>query len=124
MSIFKNYFRFGRHKPSGRAVGVGSRATTLGGHHPLLHISLQFVAIVMGIFAQPVVVQARHGGATAIDFSFAKSGWIVASLVIAIVVFPGAYRPQNPSPQPRFVQFCVLFGAGIGWQAIFDTVVK
>ena len=124
MNIVRNYFRFGRPRSTGRATALSGSLTPQPGSHPLLPVMLQFAAIVFGVFAQPLAAQVRHGNASAVDFGFVTTGWFIISLFIAVIVFPGAYRPQSPSPQPRFVQFCVLFGAGIGWQAIFDTIVK
>lgn len=124
MSLFRNYFRFGRPRLTGRARALSAAATPLQGSHPLLPIKGQFLAIALGIFAQPLAAQLRRGSDPTIDFSFASFGWLVGSVVLAIIVFPAAYRPQAPSPQPGWVQFCVLFGAGVGWQATFDTVVQ
>jgi len=124
--LFQRYFTFGR-APRNQFAGIAARAPTVEtppGEFPLLGVAAQFVAIAAGIFAQPLAAQARHNGGDTINFHFLTTGWFVASLVLAIIVFPGAYRPQAPSSQPRLVQFCVLFAAGIGWQATFDSLIR
>ena len=121
--VTARYFSFGR--PS---VPRGARAMSDTPQppptFPLLAIGWQYLGVLLGIFAQPIIVQRKKGGPSDIRFDFASIGYLVASIVVAIVIFPGIYRPMPPATHPRFVQFCILFGAGIGWQAIFDSVVK
>lgn len=83
----------------------------------------QYVALVLGIVVQPYLEHFRTKGSWTFDWSSAW-GWALFALIAGLIVFPSAYRKSFDSGQPKFVQFCVIFVAGIGWQALFLAAVK
>jgi|GEM_PF-3205484 len=115
-----DYFSFGR---SGN--GGSGRAEAMGGSQPtqyrLLNVYVQYLAVAAGVALQPLISQMLKGAT--IDLTYLTSGILFGSLAIAMVIFPGAYRP-SVATTPRFVQFCVLFGVGIGWQAIVQSMLQ
>ena len=100
---------------------TGRTQAFAGDGYPVLHVLLQLVAVALGVFAQPVLTHYRQTGQIEWDFSW---GRLLIAFVIAAFVFPGAFKPATSSPQPPLVQFCVLFGSGIGWIAVFDAITK
>lgn len=118
--VFRYYFRFGRRPPQ-RDLQSDTEFQIEG--HPLLMIWLQYIALFLGILAQPIIVQLKTNELNGINFEYISWHWAIISLILACLIFPGVYRPQNPSPHPRLVQFCILFAAGMGWQAMVNSLI-
>jgi hypothetical protein len=116
-----NYFSFGR----ARSTAAGGKAIAMSAEsapsHRLLNVGLQYAAVALGVVLQPVIAEMLKNQAPTLHFLTSARVW--GSLAIAMLIFPGAYRP-NQATTPPFVQFCVLFGAGVGWQAIVQSMLK
>ena len=87
---------------------------------PTLHVIPQYIALVLGIFIQPYFDQYRTTNQWNVDWSHAI-GWAIFSALVALFIFPSVYRKSFDSGQPIFVQFCVIFVAGVGWKTVFST---
>lgn len=111
------YFDLQSHQ-RGKAVAQGAPAEGSGA---TLHVFPQYIALVLGIFIQPYFDQYRATNQWNVDWSHAV-GWAVFSALVALFIFPTVYRKSFDAGQPIFVQFCVIFVAGIGWKTVFTTV--
>jgi hypothetical protein len=122
MQLTERYFQFGRRAAAASDPSVLTPAPTptpTPGTYPLLSIVAQYGALALGVFVEPLLHHLRKGGG---ELTWQWSH-VLLSLAVAMLLIPGAYRPQSPSPQPRFLQFCVLFAAGVGWRATFDRLI-
>ena len=80
----------------------------------------QYIALVLGIMVQPFLEHFRATGEWTFDWATLLK-WGLFALIAGLIIFPSAYRRAFDVGQPKFVQFCVIFVAGIGWQALFAT---
>lgn len=97
----------------------GSRAVHAGGAPPSW--IPQYIALVLGIIVQPYLQKYMSTGAWDITGLW---GWIVASLIIAVMAFPAVYKQSFDATQPMFIQFCVIFTTGTGWQTLVSSAFK
>lgn len=80
----------------------------------------QYLALLLGILVQPFFAEFQSTG----NWSFAGfGGWVFGSVIIAICIFPSVYRSALDPDRPIFVQFCLIFVAGMGWQSLFQTAL-
>lgn len=95
--------------PSSR---ITARASS-GGNY-----AAQYIALVLGIVAQPFLETFRATGQW--DYS---TGYLVSrtifGLLIGFAIFPGVYRQSWDRTQPFFPQLGTIFSAGLGWQSLF-----
>jgi hypothetical protein len=96
----------------------GSRAVADQGK---LHWLPQYVAVLAGIMVQPYF--ARYMAAGHWDLK-GFWGWLFASIVIALMAFPAVYKDSLDPTKPLFVQMCVIFTSGTGWQTLVSTALK
>lgn len=82
-------------------------------------IAVHFAALVVGIFAK-YFLDAYDAG-TVFHVSLPL---VIAACISAIVVFPLVYRNAYAAEHPGFVQLCLTFTAGIGFQTLFTAAVK
>jgi hypothetical protein len=84
----------------------------------ILHAAWQYVALALGVFVEKYWSQYRQTQ----DVSLTSAPLhLLFSLITALILFPGAYKNSfNPGQSP-FVQFCVVFAAGIGWQSVINN---
>lgn len=80
----------------------------------------QYAALVLGILTQPALEAFRTSSEWHVDWNKAI-GWAVFALIAGLIIFPSVYRKTFDPQQPKFVQFCVIFVAGIGWKTLFAT---
>lgn len=115
-----DYFTFGRggQRSAGRAEAMSASASSR--EYKLLGWFGQYIAVALGVALQPLISQMLKE--LPLDLGYLTSIRLIASLAIAMLIFPGAYRPAAATT-PRFVQFCVLFGGGVGWQAIVQSML-
>lgn len=81
----------------------------------------QYVALVLGIIAQPFLTKYAE---TQVWETHALPGWIVFSAIAGLVIFPAVYTHSLDPRKPLFVQLCVIFAAGIGWQSVLQVAGK
>lgn len=79
----------------------------------------QYIALLAGIMAQPYLQQYINTKVWKVEGIW---GWMIASVFIAIMAFPAVYKSSMDATKPIFVQFCVIFTAGMGWQTIVNVV--
>ena len=84
---------------------------------------MQYLALLAGIFVQPLFQQYMAGKGPTWDAMHLGS-WLFASLVIAVMAFPGIYKASFDPEKPVFVQLCVIFTAGTGWQTLVSGALK
>ncbi len=112
-----------------KLIGYFDLTNTTGARRPAaygagpstLSAWLQYVALVLGIFIEKYWSQYRATG----HVSLAGAPLHLAfALITALILFPGAYKNTfNPGQSP-FVQFCVIFTTGIGWQSVINNAVQ
>jgi hypothetical protein len=83
-----------------------------------LHWLPQYFALVLGISLQPFIKGYMTNGSWTYQ---GLGGWIIASLVIALMIFPGVYKSSFDPEKPIFVQLCVIFTSGMGWQSLLGA---
>jgi len=83
----------------------------------------QYISLVLGIMVQPYLEAFRTTGKWMAPNNDLLS-WGLFALIAGLIVLPGVYRKSFDVDQPKFVQFCVIFVAGIGWKALFATAAK
>lgn len=81
----------------------------------------QWLALLAGVCVEPVFNTYRLKGV----LEFAPTwNWLLFSVVVAVIVFPGIYRNAFDPQKPLFVQLCAIFASGLGWQGLLETAVK
>lgn len=51
------------------------------------------------------------------------AGKFVVSLIVALLIFPAAYRQVFQSKDPLFVRLGFLLASGLGWRSLFDAAL-
>lgn len=115
MRWVKNYLDL--RKPSGRSKRVETDAVSGG----TLSTTFQYIAIVLGILVQKYWSLYRENGGQWVFAGF--WGWLLFAIITAVVIFPAVYKNSIDPTQPVFVQFCLIFTAGMGWQAIANNAI-
>ena len=81
----------------------------------------QYAALFLGIAVEPLFDSYR----TTHVWNFgAFPGWLLFSVIVAVLIFPAVYKNAYEPTRPIFVQLCSIFASGIGWQALLQTAVK
>lgn len=80
-----------------------------------LHVFPQYIALLLGIMAQPFFKSYIESGSWEINISL---GWLIGSIIVSIMALPAIYKNSFDVTKPLFVQLCVIFTAGVGWQNI------
>jgi hypothetical protein len=88
-----------------------------------IHWFPQYLALFLGIVIQPFFQRYMAGVAQAWDPG-GLGMWLGASIVIAVMAFPGVYKTSFDPEKPIFVQLCVIFTAGTGWQTLASSALK
>jgi hypothetical protein len=103
------------YRPRGpRAIAAGSSTVTL-------HWIPQYVALLLGILIQPFFQGYMKTGQWSFNGFW---GWLFASLIMALMAFPGVYKSSFDGTKHIVAQFCVIFTAGTGWQTLVSTAFK
>ena|SRR5438067_524519 len=109
-----------------KIIGYFDLTNTTGSFRPkaystegkTLHAGWQYTALVLGIFVEKFwseYRQTRH-----VSFAGAPLHLLFA-IITGLILFPGAYKNSfNPGQNP-FIQFCVVFATGIGWQSVINN---
>lgn len=85
-----------------------------------LHWFPQYVALALGILLQPFFAAYQQTGQWAFG---AVWGRLLFASIVGIVVFPVVYKNSFDPAKPIFVQFCIIFTAGMGWETLFATAL-
>lgn len=81
----------------------------------------QYVALFLGIAVEPLFDSYRITH----EWNFGVfPGWLLFSVIAALLIFPAVYRNAYEPTRPVFVQLCSIFASGVGWQALLQTAVK
>lgn len=88
---------------------------------PPANWQLQYLALLLGIIVQRFFHQYMTTGTWNLS---GLGGWVIASIILAIVIFPGIYKNSFDPERPIFVQLCVIFTSGMGWQSLASTILK
>lgn len=98
----------------------GSHAVS-GGKSKKLHWFPQYIALLLGIVFQPLFQQYMSTGI----WEFSEfGGHLLASAIIGVMAFPSVYKGSFDATKPIFVQLCVIFIAGTGWQTLVGSALK
>ncbi|HTQ39695.1 MAG TPA: hypothetical protein VMJ32_11750 [Pirellulales bacterium] len=100
---------------------IRAQATAAGEKPRTIHLIPQYLALISGIVLQPFFQKYMSTGTW--DFT-GILGWLIASVVISLMAFPAVYKHALDPEQPIFVQFCVIFTSGTGWQTIVTSALK
>src|SRR5260370_15322580 len=66
----------------------------------------QYTALVVGIIAQPLLVKVQETHTLAWSAITDIWGWLIVSVFVGLVIFPGVYRNSFDPQKPIFVQLC------------------
>lgn len=91
------------------------------GERKEFHWSPQYFALLTGIVTQRFFQEYMTTGKWNLAGFWS---WLLAACIIAIMVFPGVYKKAFDPEKPLFIQICVIFTTGIGWQAVAGTALK
>lgn len=86
-----------------------------------IHWLPQYIALLLGILVQPMFQKYMATGKWDVN---GFGGWLIASAVVSAMAFPGVYKKTFEADKPLFVQLCVIFTAGTGWQTLVSTALK
>src|SRR2546429_8306337 len=86
-----------------------------------LHWFPQYLAVLAGIIVQPFIQRYMASGVWDLKGFW---GWLTASIVIAVIAFPGVYKQSFDVEKPLSVQLAVIFATGMGWQSLVGAAVK
>jgi hypothetical protein len=81
----------------------------------------QYCALLAGVLIQPYFAQyqsTHHWDLNGLP------GWIVASLVISVIVFPAVYRGAFDPTKPWLIQIAPIFAGGLGWNSLFAIALS
>lgn len=114
-----NYFDLGSTARAMREAG--SLEATAAEQQWTIHWIPQYLALMAGIVVQPFFQKYMATG----QWNLAGFwGWLAGSAVISLMAFPGVYKQTFDVEKPLFVQLCVIFTAGTGWQTLVSTALK
>jgi hypothetical protein len=114
VSALRRWFDLAADARAARAKGASPRA---GRPLPVLP---QYAALAAGVFAQPLLEGYRADGAWDVARALSR---VPFALVVGLVLFPAVYRRTLDPEKPLFVQLCLVFAAGVGWQSLWSLLV-
>ena len=114
MNLFRRYFYLYPVRKT-RSTKNNQEKTFFGNSLP------QYAFLLLGITFQPIIENFHDG--QALLFNIGPSG-LIASMVIAILIFPAVYKASWDADKPIFVQLCTIFGVGVGWESIVGGFIS
>ena len=88
---------------------------------PPAHWLPQYLALLLGIVVQPFIQGYMATGTWSARGFW---GWVLASVIIALMAFPAVYKNSFDPGKPVAVQFAIIFSSGMGWQSIVGASLK
>jgi hypothetical protein len=85
------------------------------------HWAPQYLALLVGIITQRFFTIYIQTGSWNLGGFW---GWFVASVILALMAFPAVYKATFDPKKPLFVQLCVIFASGMGWESLVDVGAK
>ncbi|WP_196140843.1 hypothetical protein [Aliikangiella sp. G2MR2-5] len=85
-----------------------------------IHWSLQYFALVLGIYFEPVL--SKYHETKIFEFSISAPVFFLSALV-GIAIFPSVYKTSFDTEKPTFVALCVIFVTGLGWQSTLNNLL-
>jgi uncharacterized membrane protein YagU involved in acid resistance len=90
---------------------------------PKKYVFPQYVIFTLGIFIQPYLASYQSTGNINVDgIHFIKH--VLFSFIIAIVLFPKAYKKIKKISAIGFVDLCAIFTSGVTWQSVMGVAQK
>jgi hypothetical protein len=86
-----------------------------------LHWLPQYVALVIGVFFQPLYKSFMETQSIHLEHVWM---WAGVSIFIGLIIFPVVYKGSFDPTKPIFVQLCVIFTGGLGWQSLIGTAMQ
>lgn len=86
-----------------------------------LHWAPQWLALFLGIMIQPSFDHYRQHREWVFTGIY---GWAFFALIVSVMIFPSVYRNAFDPEKPILVQLGPIFVAGMGWEALLETVGK
>lgn len=80
----------------------------------------QYIAVVLGILIQPFFSSYQESGDWGFEGILAR---LLFALIAGIVILPGVYKNSFDPEKPIFIQLCLLFVAGMGWESLLSTAI-
>lgn len=81
----------------------------------------QYIAVVLGILIQPFLATYQLTGMWNFEGILGRA---LFALLVGIVILPSVYKNSFDREKPIFVQLCLLFVAGMGWESLFNTAIS
>ena len=81
----------------------------------------QYVVLVLGVLIQPFL--AAYQQTRAWNFT-GLAGRLLFAVIVGIVILPGVYKNSFDPEKPLFIQLCLLFVAGMGWESLLRTAMS
>ena len=81
----------------------------------------QYCALALGVLLQPYFQSYQTTG----EWNWGGL-WprVLFSLITGLVILPAAYRRSFDPGTPGFIQLCMIFLSGMGWQSLLPTTLK
>ncbi|MCU0286076.1 MAG: hypothetical protein MUF15_06720 [Acidobacteria bacterium] len=115
-----NYFRlFDSKQVKEREAAVAANAP--GTSHPTLWNIAHFFCLLLGIASYPFVIAFQNGKLASFTISIPL---IFFSFIVAAAIFPAVFKKTFNTTDPGFIQLCVTFTSGIGYQSLFLSALN
>lgn len=108
---FANYFDLQSQERGARGQGFADPGKKL-------LVIPQYLALVLGIGVQPFLAAYQATGKWSL---LGLWGWVVFAVIVGLIIFPSVYKNSFDTSKPIFVQFCMIFAAGMGWESLLST---
>jgi hypothetical protein len=79
----------------------------------------QFLCLFLGIVSNPFVTAYQNNQTNSYKGKIIPL--LVFSLIVAITIFPAVFKQIADNAEPQFIQLCVTFASGLGYQSLFMT---
>jgi hypothetical protein len=80
----------------------------------------QYIAVAFGVLIQPYFSAFQETG------MFVWTGFtarVLFAAIASLAILPGIYKNSFDRDKPIFIQLCLLFVAGMGWQSLLATAI-
>jgi hypothetical protein len=80
----------------------------------------QYIALVIGILIQPFFAAFQTNGTWIFTGIL---GRLLFGVIAGILILPSVYKTSFDPEKPIFIQYCVLFTAGMGWEGLLNAAI-